>query len=1000
MQRVLRTVGAVWLVVVLLPTIAAAQASIAGVVKDASGAVLPGVTVEATSPALLEKSRSVITDGSGLYKIVDLRPGTYSVTFTLTGFSTVKRDGVELTGSFTATINADLRVGGVTETIVVTGESPIVDIQSVTQERVLGKDVIDAIPTSNTHFSVATLIPAVQSSNTADVGGTNAISLVSLTAHGGRNTDMRVMLDGLTTNNTEGAGQFSGYLPNMSSTHEVAVDIAAGMAERGTGGVFVNIVPRDGGNRVSGNFFGSGANESMEANNLTADIIARGLTTPTNLKMVADLNGGVGGPILKDRNWFFVAARKEWHNNYSGGYTNLNAGNPGSWSYAQGTPTTNDGVQRSANVRLTWQVSPRNKVSYFYDNQYRCLCLRNLTPLLTPEATSSIEYPYANIHSITWSSPVTSRLLFEAGFLWHPENWHYKLHDLDMIGVVDQGLGNLTYRGQIQVNSNGQFPDAHEDAFNFRAAVSYVTGSHAIKVGFNDQYGSRDISTIGNNYNLSYRFNSVTLTGGAAPNQLTEYSTPNRLAENIKADLGIYAQDRWTLGRMTANLGLRFDYFNDYFPAQTLGPSLYTPNRNLSFPQTPWVAWKDFTPRMGLVYDVFGNGKTALKVSLNKYMLAYGLQGMFGDGSNPVNLTTTSVTRSWTDANKNFVPDCDLTSPLKNGECGAMSSALFGQSIPSASVDPDILTGWGKRGFNWEFSAGVQHEIAPRVSVDLSFFRRWYGNFIAIDNTATSLSDYTPFSITAPLDSRLPGGGGYTVNGLYDVSAAKFSTVSNYYTFASNYGEMYEHWNGVDFGVNARVARGVFLNGGFSTGRTVTDNCGVLAVAPEAITGTTATGSTTTVALATTPSALPYCHADTTFLTQGRLSASYLVPVVGIQASANFQSLPGPAISANYVAANAAVSPSLGRPLSGGAANVTVNLVAPGQMYGDRVNQLDFRFSKAVQFSGVKTAFNVDIFNVGNANPVLTLNNAFSSWLTPLSILQSRFVKFGVQVDF
>ncbi len=991
------------LALVALPSAAFAQASIAGVVRDASGAVLPGVTVEASSPALIEKTRSVLSDANGQYKIVDLRPGTYSVVFTLVGFNTFKRDGIELTGSFTATVNGDLRVGGIEETVTVSGESPIVDVQSATHERVLGKDVIDAIPTSNTHFSVATLIPAVQSSNTADVGGTNAISLVALTAHGGRNTDMRVLLDGLSTNNTEGAGQFSGYLPNMASVQELSVDFAAGVAEQGTGGVVLRVVPRDGGNRYRGSFFATGASQGMEASNLTADIIARNLTTSTNLQQVWDVSGGFGGPVIPDKIWFFFAARRERHNNFSGGYTNLNAGNPAAWDYVQGpTPTTNDGLQRSANLRLTWQATPRNKFAYFYDNQYRCLCKRNLTPLLTPEATSSIEYPYANITSFTWSSPLTNRLLVEAGFLWHPEEWHYPLHDLDMIGVQDQGLGNLTYRGQIMVNSNGQFPDAIENAFNYRASVTYVTGTHALKIGFMDQHGSRDISTVGNNFNLSYRFNSPS-PSQPTPNQLTEYSTPNRLIENIKADLGIYAQDRWTINKLTANLGVRFDYFNDYFPPQSIGPSLYTPNRNLNFPETPWVSWKDITPRIGLVYDVFGNGKTAVRASINKYMLAYGLQGMFGDGSNPINLTSTSVTRNWDDKtfgagdprSGNFVPDCDLTSSLANGECKAMSSSLFGQSTPSASVDPDILQGWGKRGYNWEFSAGVQHQLAPRVSVDVGYFRRWYGNFIAIDNLNTTAADYTPFSITAPVDARLPNGGGYTVNGLYDVVPGKFSSINNYYTFASNYGEMYEHWSGMDVGVNTRFGRSVILSGGLSSGKTVANNCAVLAQAPEAITGTAATGTTTSVTLATTPVNIPYCRTDSGLLTQGRVSASYLVPKIDVQASLNYQNLPGPSITANYVASKA---------VSGGGNTVTVNLVAPGALYGDRVNQIDLRFSKALRYGQTRTALNVDIFNLLNTNPALTVNNTFSpsntSWQSPLSILQSRFVKLGVQFEF
>src|SRR3989442_274924 len=176
----LRNVKAIALLLFLvgIPATAYAQASIVGTVRDASAAVLPGVTVEASSPALIEKTRSVVSDGTGQYKIIDLRPGTYSVTFTLTGFNAVKRESIELSGTFVATVNAELKVGALEETVTVSGESPIVDVQSVGQQRVLGKDFIDVIPTSRTHFSMATMIPGVKTNNGSDTGGTNSIELV------------------------------------------------------------------------------------------------------------------------------------------------------------------------------------------------------------------------------------------------------------------------------------------------------------------------------------------------------------------------------------------------------------------------------------------------------------------------------------------------------------------------------------------------------------------------------------------------------------------------------------------------------------------------------------------------------------------------------------------------------------------------------------------------------------------------------------------------------
>jgi hypothetical protein len=296
-------------------TASAQNAQITGSVKDSSGGVIPGATITARN-AETGLTRVAVTDNSGDFRLPSLTPGRYSVSTELSGFSSETRPDIILIIDQTAIIHFVLKPAAVSETVTVTGESPIVDIQSTTHERVLGRDAIEAIPTSNTHFSVATLIPAVQSSNTADVGGTNAISLVALTAHGGRNTDMRVLLDGLSTNNTEGGGQFSGYLPNMGSTQEVSVDFAAGLAEQGTGGVFLHVVPRDGGNKFSFSFFATGATEGMEADNLTQDLKDRKFTTTTNYKEIWDVSGGVGGPIMKDKLWFYTAHRWWGHDNY------------------------------------------------------------------------------------------------------------------------------------------------------------------------------------------------------------------------------------------------------------------------------------------------------------------------------------------------------------------------------------------------------------------------------------------------------------------------------------------------------------------------------------------------------------------------------------------------------------------------------------------------------------------------------------------------------------
>ena len=379
--------------------------------------------------------------------------------------------------------------------------------------------------------------------------------------------------------------------------------------------------------------------------------------------------------------------------------------------------------------------------------------------------------------------------------------------------------------------------------------------------------------------------------------------------------------------RLTLGLGIRLDYFKASYPDQVVGPGPLVPGRNLSFAAGPVLTWKDVTPKLSVAYDLFGTGKTAVKASLNKYVTGQGLQGLV-DLNNPSGLGVLNVTRSWNDVNKNFIPDCDSVSPLANDECGAMSNSNFGNSIPGTMVYPKLLNGWGVRGYNWEFSAGVQHELLPHVAVDAAFFRRLDGNFVVNNNLALNPSNFSPFSVTAPVDARLPGGGGYVISGLYNVNPAQFSVpANNYVTLSDTYGNQTEHWNGTDFTVTARP-KNLTISGGVSMGRVTSNSCAL----PGQGAATTSLSATGLIVIpAANPSTL-YCDYTQGLLTQAKVFAVYTLDRPGVQISGSYQSVPGSEIAENYVATNAVVQPSLGRPLSGGAANVTVNLVEPVRM--------------------------------------------------------------------
>jgi hypothetical protein len=988
MSWFLRLLGAAAFALVV-PAAAWAQGSIAGAVRDSSGAILPGATVEASSPALIEKVRTVVTDGSGQFQIIDLRPGTYSVTVSLPGFSTVRRDAIELTGSFTATVNVELKIGGIEETINVTGESPIVDVQNATVQRVMQKEVVDAIPVGRSHQSLAILIPGLSTTAginpvTQDVGGTNNMRLAnSFTIHGGRTTDSNIQIDGFQIRNIGSFGNLTNLFPDMGATQEMTIDYAAGMAEAATGGVKVNYVPREGGNTFKGSFFGTAVNSSFQADNFTDDLRTRGLTQRNSLRKAYDVNGSVGGPIVKDKVWFFASARRQLNDTfYAGLYYNKNAGDATKWNYEPDlTRQANTYIiQPDVNGRVTWQASQRNKFGFFYTHQLRDVLGDRAS--VSPESANNFKLTKGYLASTSWSSTVTSRLLLDVRLASHGESLYNAVWPEDpnsvwreLIAVTEQGgsIPGLLYRGAGQA-AGPTFIFAAMDApaiWEATGSMAYVTGAHALKIGFRDSWGRQELLERDINSSTSYRFNN------GVPNLITMRASPVTRSDELNAELGIYVQDKWTIDRLTLSGGLRFDYFSTSFPETRLGPGPLVPNRNLVIPAYDWYSWKDISPRIAAVYDLSGTGRTAIKANIGRYVVA-------GDPTvgNVFAILANTVTRSWGDADGDYIPDCDLLNLQGNGECGIVSDLRFGQAIPSTAYDPEVLVGWGKRGYNWEFSTGVQHQLFPRVGIDVGYFRRIYGNFTVTDNTLVAAADYNPFSIVAPGDARLPGGGGQTVSGLFDLNPSRLGQISNLVTFADNFGKQIEHWNGFDFTINARPGGGLLLQGGVSTGRTSTDNCDVRDDVPEV-------GALN-----------PYCHVDTKFLTQAKLLGTYTVPRAGVQLSATFQSLPGPQVSANYVALNGLIQPSLGRPLSGGAANATINIVEPGTMYGERLNQLDLRFARPMRFGTTRTAVNFDIYNVTNGNAVTSQNNNFAAWQVPLSILDGRLLKLSVQFDF
>jgi hypothetical protein len=667
---------------------------------------------------------------------------------------------------------------------------------------------------------------------------------------------------------------------------------------------------------------------------------------------------------------------------------------------------------KDTTLRLTWQAAAKHKFTFSNSQQPACQCFFQLLEtgtaggrLAAPEATGQHHYNPSYMPMLTWTHPATNRFLIEAS---GSVNGYFRNTKREpgvdgvTIAVADLGK-NLNYGSRANnLGSGGSYGSLARMVVHQRAAVSYVTGSHTIKSGVDlNQYSDgrkkyEDPNQI--NQAMSYTFRNE------APVSVTLWATPFG-TYNTARDIAVYLQDQWTVRRVTLNMGLRYIDYKATVPAYHLDAGPWVPARD--FPAVDNVPhWQDLSPRLGVAYDVFGSGKTALKATFGRYPPRSNPAAINIPASN----AAASATRTWNDntypvgdpRRGNYVPDCVLgpSVPGANGECGAVSDANFGQPRASSTRRADdALTGFNRQTFNWQSSVSLQHELRPNIGLSVGYFRTWYRGFLATDNQFVTPADYNQFCVTAPVDSRLPNSG-QQVCGLYDLRPALFGQVDNLVTQAEHYGKRTEVYNGVDITLNARFGQGGQVSGGLSTGRTATDSCDIVAQLPESLLG---------AVTANVLSPTQFCNLTPPWsaTTQVKFAVVYPLPW-DLQTSAIYQNLGGPPLRATYVATNAEIRPSLGRDLGScrGAATcngtVTVDLFQPNTLYDDRIQQLDLRVSRNFRLRGTaRVRGNFDVYNLFNANTVLNLNTGYGAqWLQPIQVMGGRLLKFGAQLSF
>ncbi len=974
---------------ILVPSAWAQQSSgIAGVVRDSGGLAMPGVTVEAASPALIEKVRTVTTDGEGRYNVVDLRPGAYTISFTLAGFSTVKREGVVLGSGFTATVNVAMSVGAIAETITVTGASPVVDTQTVRQQETLSTKDLESLPSGNIGLQTLAYVTPGFAATQADVGGTRDTwsAQGNYTFYHGK-TGTRASYDGFRNQYFIGAASGVGYVTDSGNIEELQLETTGMGADSGSGSTSLNVIPRSGSNVFRGGIDGYYSNANMQSANIDDNLRSFGINSSAEVQRIYRAGAQLGGPIKRDKLWFFAAIGR-WGSrvNQPGAYYNALQGKSGNpvtptlfYAPDLSRPAASFDWFRNNSLRTTWQASARQRVNVYFDIQKSCRCTTGpFTGANAIESERGWDWWPSGVVQGTWTMPLTSKILLEAGGSWQVANW---------VNFAEEGV-TRDDRSILELSTNFRYgatslltaPIARTGRSAERFSMTYVTGTHNIKVGIGDEQAFNDESRSRNNSDgLNYDF----LNG--KPNRIQYQAEPFLQQERQNVELGIFAQDAWTIKRVTLNLGLRLDYLSMGFPAADLAAGLYVPARHVDelkgVPQ-----WTDVNPRMGVAWDVFGSGRTAVKASFGRFnqLSRSDLTRRFHPFSSSIN----TAFRTWTDTNNNYIPDCQLANFSQNGECGPISNVNFGKFIPSATLFDDSVTK-ANRDYLWDINLEVQHEVLKGLSVSAGYNRNWDGSFTVTENTLVGPQNFDEYCITAPADPRLPGGGGKQLCGYYDIQPAFFGLGTLRVTNAKEFGKPERYWDGFTFAANGRLPRGVKLGGGLDFGRQVDDHCYTVDVPnqPNDITNVNVGG--------------PFCRIVTSWGDTMDFRFRGSIPLKGgFDASFIYRNTPGAELSSLLTVTSADVKFKNPARTTLTAAK-TVNLYAPNSVYGDRFKQLDVAVNKSFNIGWGRLRTALDIYNVLNGNSIQSVVTAYSvRWLRPVGFLDARLARVTAAIQF
>ncbi len=928
---------------VLSPVVVAAQqatGTIAGTVVDSSKAVMPGVTVSIASPGVIGGNQMTVTDERGAYQFVRLVPGTYTVRAELQGFRPAVRAGLVVNADVTVRNDFTIEIGTVEETITVSGAAPLLDTATVHNQTVMDRKTMDAIPVGNSLWSVGALVPAVQQSS-IDVGGTSSFSVAIQKVHGAGRTEGRYLVDGMDVGSARNPGQVIVYW-DTSMFEEINYQTGQAPAESPAGGVVMNMVTKTGTNTFR--FIGdaSGSVDDLMSNNISAkqraDLLAavpplvlqvNPAIEPTNaVPWIYNVSANFSGPIVSDRLWFVASAGKQALEQYVTGSYN-----------ADGTVAIDDNELNNLSGKLSWQVSPGNMLHGLVSRNQKWRFHNRSFPGATfiEDRATPVQDTPMYVTQLKWTSMLSTKLMVDASgsvmkgpFLRYaqPEVQQGDLPRLDLVTRVGSGASPFFYNNQ---------PYYHR---GFYSSLSYFSAGHNLKVGYQQRR-----QTVGEEAQGTSHYPSGLLARyrSGVPDSVIVYNYPFNVRTVIDHH-SLYVQDKWTpTNRLTFSLGLRLDRSKGYVPERCQPASLFL--TEMCFDRIDDVPdWLDLSPRFGLIYDVFGDGKTAVKIAANRYL--HGAGGDYPQRVNPVKAA--QDTRPWVDTNGDLIPQLN--------ELGVGTGFNLGTTN---RYDSEV-----KNPSSTELSAELERQLGSSMAVSIGYFYRALRRDGGVQNLLVPRESYIPLDVVERVSGRA-----VTVYNQAPQTRGLFDMVYD------NYPERDQTFHGVDLLFNKRMSNRWMMMGGLSIGRhrgeTYTD--------VDDLNNPNFTFRDGTV--------------DTDVPVSFKVSGAYTAPW-NIQLSGSYEHRTGFPEAPTVVVTSQTVALTQ--------VSQTLRVEPLGYTRLPSNNVVNVRFARNITFArGGRVTPALDIFNLTNSNA----EQARSTQLGPTfgrvsEILRPRMLKFGVQWSF